>query len=140
MDAAEKDSLPYFKPSHMSVLRPHPLWTTSNASSCEVNKSVVVARLLGGRYNSDWHARHWTPTNKEGFCLLCPGLDTPGTVEHLLVTCQSLNSKGIALFNFWDQQAEESPNIAELLKLMRGSKTKDRLHLQGEPGCFCLEC
>ena len=88
---------------------------------------------MGGRYNSDCNTRHWTPTNKEGFCLLCPGLDTPGTIEHLLVTCQALKSKRIALFSFWNQQAEESQNIAELLLMMRGSNTKQFVQFVLDP-------
>ena len=84
-------------------------------------------------YNSDWHSRHWTPTNKEGFCLLCPGLDAAGNIEHLLVTCQALNSKRAELFTFWDQQAEESPQITELLLMMRKSKTKEFVQFVLDP-------
>jgi hypothetical protein len=124
-DAEGKDSLLYFKPSFMSLLRPHPLWTTCKANSFEVNKSVAVARLLSGRYNSDWHSRHWSSDNEEGFCLLCPGMNIPGTIEHLLVTCEALNPKRSALFNFWDQQSEDSLPLQELLLTIRRSSPKD---------------
>ena len=124
-DAEGKDSLLYFKPSFMSLLRPHPLWTTCKANSFEVNKSVAVARLLSGRYNSDWHSRHWSPANEEGFCLLCPGKNIPGTIEHLLVTCEALNPKRSALFNFWDQKSEDSLPLQELLLTIRRSSPKE---------------
>ena len=99
----------------MSLKHPHPLWTTSRNSPFEVNKSIVVARLLSGRYRSDWHTRHWSQTNKDGNCLLCPGKAIPGTIEHLLVTCEALDSKRITLFDFWKQQSAESPHLQSLI-------------------------
>ena len=112
---AKKPSLKYFKPQFMSLKHPHPLWTTSRISPFEVNKSIVVARLLSGRYRSDWHTRHWSQTNKDGNCLLCPGKAIPGTIEHLLVTCEALDSKRITLFDFWKQQSAESPHLQSLI-------------------------
>ena len=52
-EAAPKTSLEYFKPEFCSLLHPHPLWTTCRNNSFEVNKSIVVARLMSGRYFSD---------------------------------------------------------------------------------------
>ena len=49
-EAHSLPSLKYFKPQFMSLLKPHPLWTTCKGNSYEVNKSVTVARLLSGRY------------------------------------------------------------------------------------------
>ena len=52
-EAAPRTSLEYFKPEFLSLLHPHPLWTTCRNNSFEVNKSIVVARLMSGRYFSD---------------------------------------------------------------------------------------
>ena len=120
-DSLDKPSLMYFKPQFMSLLRPHPLWTTSKSNSFETNKSIVVARLLSGRYRSDWHARHWNLSNKNGFCLLCPGKNIPGTIEHLLVSCVSLQHKRLDLFNFWDQRTVENPHLRDLMLSIRSS-------------------
>ena len=70
----------------MSLLHPHPLWTSSNSNPFEVNKSVIVARLLSGRYPTDWLCRKWSKTNTSGSCVLCPELDTPGDIPHMLIS------------------------------------------------------
>ena len=107
----------------MSLLKPHPLWTTCKSNPFEVNKSVVVARLLSGRYRSDWHCRHWSLTNKEGHCLLCPGENLPGDIEHLLVNCKALEDKRQLLYNFWTQHSEENLGLRNLINSMRASST-----------------
>lgn len=84
-DSSSKPSLLYFKPQFMSLQAPHPLWTTSKQNPFEINKSLVVAKMLSGQYRSDWHCRHWSKINKDGFCPLCPGSSIPGTLEHMLV-------------------------------------------------------
>ena len=48
-EALEMESLPYFKPQFTSLRQPHPLWTTCQNNTFEVNKSIAVARLLSGR-------------------------------------------------------------------------------------------
>ena len=116
-----KPSLKYFQPQFMSLLKPHPLWTTCKSNPFEVNKSVVVARLLSGRYRSDWHCRHWSLTNKEGHCLLCPGENLPGDIEHLLVNCRALEDKRQLLYKFWTQHSAENLSLRNLLNSMRAS-------------------
>ena len=120
-EALEMESLPYFKPQFMSLRQPHPLWTTCQNNTFEVNKSIAVARLLSGRYRSDWHCRHWSQTNKEGFCLLCPGKNLLGNIEHLIIDCTALDDKRNLLFKFWSQQAKDSPHLQHLVSTMRAS-------------------
>ena len=48
-DAAPLDSLLYFNPNFMSLLRPHPIWTTCGSNPFEVNKAITQARMLLGR-------------------------------------------------------------------------------------------
>ena len=117
----------------MSLLHPHPLWTTSKNNTFEVNKSIVVSRLLSGQYPSDWHTRHWSPSNKEGHCLLCPGKELPGTIEHLLATCEALDDKRQALFKFWEQQSDESPHVQHLLHGIRSSSEVDFIQFILDP-------
>ena len=49
-EAQDLKSLKFFKPEYMSLLRPHPLWSTCKSNPYEVNNSIVVARFLSGRY------------------------------------------------------------------------------------------
>ena len=90
-EASQLPSLEYFHPRVMSLSSPHPLWTTAGSNPFEISKAVIQARMLSGRYPSDYLARHWTK-NKSGHCLLplCSGCETPGTLEHILLYCPSL--------------------------------------------------
>ena len=115
-EAASKPSLLYFKPEYHSLCKPHPLWTTCKNSSFEVNKSVVVARFLSGRYFSDWHCRHWSQDNPSGSCMLCPAENIPGTTEHLLVSCHALEEKRKTLKIYIKHQTEDNPDLADLVE------------------------
>ena len=84
-DALSLSSLKFFHPHYMSLLKPHPLWTTCGANPFEVNKAIVQARMLSGRYPTDKLVRHWSK-NKSCVCLLlgCSG-SALGSLEHLLL-------------------------------------------------------
>ena len=86
-----KASLKYFKADYMSLSKPHEIWTTCGSSPFEINKAVVQAKMLSGRYATDQLSRHWTQ-NREGLCRIpgCTGQDI-GSLEHLLLFCPALN-------------------------------------------------
>ena len=94
-------SLKFFKPSYMSLTKPHPMWSCAR-SPYEVRKAVIVARMLSGRYRTDRLVRHWSATNKSGICQLpgCTG-DDQGTLEHILLNCPALAEARSALIKLW---------------------------------------
>jgi hypothetical protein len=133
-EAKSKKSLSkFFKPDHMSLLKPHPLWTTSQNNPFEINKSLVVAKLLSGRYRSDWLCRHWSKMNSSGHCALCPGKELPGTVEHMLVACHALSDKRDDLLLYWNQQNEENHHLQHLTSTMLGSKVDELVQFLLDP-------
>ena len=67
-EAAPLLSLSYFHPSFMSLVKPHPIWTTVGSNPFEVTKAIQQARFLSGRYRSESLASHWS-NNANGFCL-----------------------------------------------------------------------
>ena len=86
-------SLPYFRPSYMSLSSPHPVWTMAE-TPYEVSKACTVATMLSGRYITDHRSRHWSNKNPQGVCQLCLVSNfpsTPGTLEHLLLECPVLS-------------------------------------------------
>ena len=89
-ESSSLKSLHYFAPFNCSLQQPHPIWITAGSNTFECHKSAVLARMISGRYHSDYLARHWT-SNKLGHCLMdtCPGVI--GTIEHLLIVCPSLS-------------------------------------------------
>ena len=98
----------------MSLSRPHPVWTLPE-NCYEVAKATIVAMMLSGRYNSDYHVRHWSRTNPTGYCQLCLAsryndhdlnddisLPPPlGTLEHILLECMSLNEARNKCISLW---------------------------------------
>ena len=93
-------SLEYFKPSFMSLSRPHPIWTSAG-SPFEVSKAVVSARMLSGRYRTDLLAKHWSKSNPEGWCRL-PGCDgEEGSLQHILLHCPALAETRAKLISHW---------------------------------------
>ena len=133
LSAAPKDSLVYFKPEYMSLRRCHPIWSSCKANPYEVNKAIVQARLLSGRYRCDWSCRHWSRTNKDGFCVLCPDENFPGTVEHMLVSCPALQEKRLFLKNHWDQLSCEDVPLRKLLRSKLSSSPQELVQFLLDP-------
>ena len=57
--ASSLTSLKFFRPSFMSLSKPHPLWTTSKSNPYEVNKCIVQAKILFGQYRTKVVCRIW---------------------------------------------------------------------------------
>ena len=117
-EASSKDSLLFFNPNYMSISRPHPLWTSCYANPFEVNKAIIQASFLSGRYTTDYLARHWNQSNPAGYCLLCPGKFIPGTLQHLLLDCEGFHDKRQILCKFWINQADDNQHLLQLLQNM----------------------
>ena len=95
-DASTLPSLRYFKPQYMSLSRPHPIYQTCGNNSYELCKSIVQCRMLSGRYYTDKLVRHFNNGQGDGNCSLCDE-NVPGSIEHLLIFCPSLNETRLKL-------------------------------------------
>ena len=80
-------SLFLFHTSHLSLQQPSLLWLTAGSNSFECSKSLVVAKMVSVRYRSDYLCRHWTPSNKKGFCLADTCQAVEGDLVHMLIIC-----------------------------------------------------
>ena len=114
-DAVPLDSLKYFLASYMSLMKPHPLWTTCSSNPFEVNKAIIQARMLSGRYMTDQLSRHWTH-NKAGLCLLsgCNGYSV-GSLEHILLECPALQSTRKKMVNFCLNVAQKNSTVKDII-------------------------
>ena len=108
-------SLKYFKAEYMSLCHPHPIWTTCGSNSFEVNKAIVQAKMLSGRYVTDKLSRHWSH-NKSGICCLpgCSGQET-GSLEHLMLFCPALSTTRSSLLDLSLSVASESNLISDII-------------------------
>ena len=88
-EASELDSLHLFLPYNCTLQQPHPLWVTAGSNCFENHKSLVLAKMISGRFKTEYLSRHWT-SNKSGYCQLDSCYETVGDLEHLLVTCPGL--------------------------------------------------
>ena len=61
-------SLGHFDPYKASLQQPHPIWTCSAGNSFECSKSIILARMVSGRYRTERMCRFWS-NNRSGHCL-----------------------------------------------------------------------
>ena len=105
--------------------------SSCGSRSFEVHKSFFVAKMLSGRYLTDMQQRHWT-NNKTGYCLLpgCASHHIPGTLEHLLLFCPSINLKRLTLLNLGRLISQEHPALSAILtEFLSSDNTSDRMQL-----------
>ena len=137
-EAAVLDSLLFFKPCFMSLTRPHPLWSTAGSSPSKVSMASIQAVMVSGRYRSEALCRHWSPKNKDGFCLLSPSSSCSKTLEtitHILYFCDSLQPTRNKLKLFALKYIEDTPEIRDIVNNYLLHPTDPHLTCQ-----FLLDC
>jgi hypothetical protein len=126
-DAAALPSLCFLRPAFLPLGRgAHPLWRTCGASATAVRAATVQARMLSGRYRTDWMRRHWAG-EESGACRL-PGCGAArGDLPHLLAgACPALAPALAHVLGFWDRVLATHPLLL----------TPVLSALQGPPGHF----
>ena len=133
--ASRLTSLMYFKPEHMSLSSPHPLWTTARSSPYEVIKATVQAKMLSGRYRTEQLCRFWSQ-NKNGYCLApsCAGANQLEGLHHILATCPSLNLTRLSLLSFTENYCQ---NLHPIIQAIAASYTNPNHALYVH---FLLDC
>ena len=84
-------SLKYFRPELYSLSKPHYLWISSAGRPYESSKSTILARMLSGRYRSEFFTRHFK-VNSNGLCSANTCENVMGTLEHILMSCPAYNN------------------------------------------------
>ena len=133
-EATLLSSLLYFRPSHISLISPHPIWSMAE-SSFEVCKASTVATMLSGRYVTDHRARHWSKSNPAGNCQLCmvSGYSsTPGTLQHLLLSCPVLSEVRAHATAHWAAYIVDKPPLIPIISHHTSTPGHDGEKLQME--------
>ena len=116
-EAASLPSLEYFHPQYMSLMSPHPVWTTAGPLSYHVAMSTVQATMISGRYRTEMLCSNWSP-NSSGHCQApsCQGLNLPEDLHHILAVCSSLQPSRFRLVDFTSKFCLKYPVIQPLLQ------------------------
>ena len=120
----EDKSLKFFKPQYMSLSHPHPMWSTA-VTSYQVNKCVVVARMLSGRFRCGSLLRHFSP-HISGLCELC-GEELEDLRHILLPRCPLLQDRSDILLRFAMETLSSSPTASKLFQNITESKDDDKI-------------
>ena len=122
-EASSLTSLAAFKPTFMSLVRPHPLWVSAGSSPIQVTMATVQARMLSGRYRTGALMRHWKSSRAEknnGCCQLSEECtDVLETLTHVLCSCPALDGIRKSLLTFTSNFASNmtAPQATLLLEL-----------------------
>ena len=131
-EASKLDSLCYFKPSFMSLSKPHPIWTTCGSSIYEANKACIQAKFLSGRYRTDKLLSHFSKENSV-FCELHPEDPAVGDLDHHLVLCPALQERRKVLFEYWNSITASSPPCRDIIITIMSSPVQKFMQ-------FILDC
>lgn len=135
-------SLQHFNPHYHSLLTPHPVWTTAGSSSYECNKSVILGRMISGRYRTESLCRHWSQTNKNGFCLATTCHEVVEDLEHLLILCPALQETRDGIFRMWLNKTSHLPELQTLLRNLIRSNPEEKISFildpMSRPELICL--
>ena len=93
-------SLEFFNPSFMSLMKPHPIWSTAGSSPAQVTMATVQAQMLSGRYRTQHLCSFWSLHTSE-FCHFAQSCtNTPETIYHILRNCEALQPAREKLLRF----------------------------------------
>ena len=128
-------SLKYFKPELYSLTKPHYMWSMAASNPFECSKSGILAKFASGRYRTDMLCRHWGK-NRSGFCQApsCP--TTPGTIEHILVTCPALSNTRERMYQMWLDKSVMFPSLHSTIRQVLASAPDTIVQFVLEPLAF----
>ena len=121
-NSAALSSLQFFKPQFMSLQRPHPMWSSA-ATSYQVNKCIVTARMLSGRYRCGSLLRHFSPSCT-GICELC-GEEQEDLSHILLPRCPLLQERKELLTQYARHRLATSHTALSIFELLLSSLNAD---------------
>ena len=81
--------------------------------------------------------RHWS-RNKSGFCIAPSCSETPGTLEHLLVSCPALSPTRERLYQMWLERSVMFPTLHAIIRALLKSPAPIIIQFILEPLAFKL--
>ena len=134
-EATRLTSLHYFVPNSCSLNSPHPIWKTATSSSFECRKAGTLAKMMSGRFRSEYLCRHWSK-NKQGYCLAETCDQTVGDLEHLLLHCQALSPVRERLWCMMFEHSVGYPALYDFLLRLEKSPPHVKMQFILDPTAF----
>ena len=131
-------SLIFFNSTQLSLQKPSSLWLSAGSNSFECSKSLIVGKMVSGRYRSDYLCRHWTPANRKGYCLADTCNEVVGDLVHMLVVCPALQSVRKRLVKFWFDRSAATQLCSGLYQRLSAHFHMTSLSLSSTPANFPL--
>jgi hypothetical protein len=109
-EAAPKPSLLSFRPSFMSLISNHPIFTIAGSSPSKVAMaSVQAAVMLSGRYRTEALCSHWSK-KKRGVCLLSDSCsNTVDDINHILTSCPAFDKTRNNFIKYTENYVKKLP-------------------------------
>ena len=124
LECSKLPSLCFFDPKKASLLRTHAIWRYAGSSSYEVNKSIVAAKMLSGRYRTEALSRHWSGIGG-GFCAMSTCDQVVGDLEHMLVKCPAFHEMRVRFLSIWRQKlCHLKPLLDLFMRVINGPAEK----------------
>jgi hypothetical protein len=101
-------------------------------SSYECNKSLVVAKMISGRYRTEMLCRFWS-TNANGYCEVDTCVQVQGDLEHLLVSCPALHHDRVRVYNLWLLKTAGIPPLQDVLYRMISAPPQEQVKFILDP-------
>ena len=131
-EASTMPSLRYLNPMKHSVAKPHLLWEAAGSSPHEINKTIILARMMSGRYFTEKLCRFWSE-NRQGYCMAPTCHEVIGDLEHLLLHCPALHVTRINLQQMWLVRSQVLPPLHDVVKCVLAAPEPVRMS-------FILDC
>ena len=123
-DKLRGKSLKFFNPYFMSLSRPHPMWSWAT-TSYQVNKCVVVSRMLSGRFRCGSLLRHFYQ-HVSGLCELC-GEELEDLPHILLPKCPMLKDRADTLHRFAMNSLSKSEKALQIFNSIYNGKDDNKI-------------
>ena len=105
------------------------------SNSFECTKSLVLAKMISGRYRTQKLSRFWTG-NKNGYCLASTCHETVEDLEHVLAICPALEPVRSRLWTLFVAKTEEIPNLQSLIYSILGATSQTKAQFILDPMMF----
>ena len=92
--------------------------------------------MISGRYRSEDLTKHWTPSNRQGYCLANTCVEVAGSLEHILVECPALQQARTRQITMWHDRSSPYPALHQMLGMVLASPAHVQVQFILDPSLF----